>query len=112
MSREPVALADAVPETLATVMHWHEPDAGCVSCGQAFMTIEDHRCGTCLNDKVRHCPICLSDIEALVDREVARRLRELSYDISQEFAKRNLTRRMAEAREAIAFRQRARDGGR
>jgi hypothetical protein len=112
MSRDPVALSDAVPETVAMMLRWHEPDAGSVSCGETYLTIDDHRCGSCLGDKVRRCPHCLGDVEGLVDREVARRLREMSYDISQEFRRRNVARRIAEAQEAIARRQRARDGAR
>jgi hypothetical protein len=100
------------PASVASLLHWDEPDAGCVSCGETYLTLSDHRCGTCVGDKVRHCPMCLVDIEALVDREVSRRLRELSYDISEEFRRRNVARIIAEAQAAIAFRQRARDGAR
>ena len=112
MSRDPVALSDAVPETVASLLHWDEPDAGCVACGERVMTIDDHRCWSCRGLDVQHCPLCLGDIGALVDREVARRLRQMSVDISEEFRRRNVARRIAEAQAAIAFRQRVQDGAR
>ena len=105
--REPVRLSDAVTEYLQALgLFWHEPDAGCVSCGNPYMTIADHRCTDCIGEPVRHCPHCLGDIEALLTRDFQRRLREMSADISEEFRARNVARRIDEARRAVEYRQR------
>jgi hypothetical protein len=75
--------ADAEPHGLHVDLQWDEPDAGCVSCGGPYLTVADHRCGTCLGAPVQHCPHCLVDISALVEREVARRWRETSRDTAE-----------------------------
>lgn len=63
-------------------LQWDEPDAGCVSCGAPYVTVADHRCGDCLTAPVRHCPHCLGTIGELVDRDVVRRLRAASLEVS------------------------------
>ncbi|MBU6151866.1 MAG: hypothetical protein KGR25_10475 [Chloroflexi bacterium] len=103
--REPVRLSDALNEYLTDLgLYWHEPDSGCVSCGNPYLTIADHRCGDCTDQPVSHCPHCLGDIAGVVDRDLARRLRQMSWDISEEFRARNLARRLDEARRALAYR--------
>lgn len=104
--REPVKLSDALIEYFtANELFWHEKDAGCVSCGQEYVTISDHRCADCTGQPVRHCMHCLGDIEGLVNRDFARRLRGMSIDISEAFRERNTARRIDEARRAVEYRQ-------
>lgn len=62
--------------------HWQEPDAGCVTCGNRYVTVADHRCADCIGLDLRRCPHCLSDIDALVGRELVRRLRNASHDVN------------------------------
>lgn len=89
---------------LAAELHWDEPDAGCVSCGQPHLTISDHRCGTCIDQPVAHCPHCLGDIAALIDREVTRRLRQASWDVAQAWVEIGQARRIDQAATATAAR--------
>lgn len=104
--REPVRLKDALTEYLADLgLHWHEPDSGCVSCGNPYMTIADHRCADCIGEPVRYCPCCLGDLEALLARDFQRRLREASWQASEAFRERNSARRIDEARRAMEYRQ-------
>lgn len=92
--------------TVPDDLHWNEPDTGCVSCGQTVWTIDDHRCGTCLDEPVRHCPHCLGDVGDLIDREVARRVRAASWAVSQAFVDRDLLRRITAAERAVSARKR------
>lgn len=85
-------------------LHWDEPDAGCVSCGQAVVTVADHRCGTCLAEPVRHCPHCLGDVADLIDREVAHRLRQASHDVNDEWLAREVFDRVKAAMQASTAR--------
>ena len=62
-------------------LYWDEPDNGCVTCGKPHLTIDDHRCADCLNNYVNHCPHCLQNIRAIIDREVARRLNTARRDV-------------------------------
>lgn len=87
-------------------LHWNEPDIGCVHCGQPRITIDDHRCGSCLGGQVHHCPHCLGDIGDMIDREVARRVREASWAVSEGFVERGVLRRITAAQRADAARAR------
>lgn len=91
--------------TAANLLHWNEPDSGCVSCGQPYMTVVDHRCGTCIGEPVNHCPMCLADIASLIDREVVRRVREASWAVSEGFTDRQVLRRLTQAQRAVEFRR-------
>lgn len=91
--------------TAATLLHWNEPDAGCVSCGQPHITIDDHRCGTCIGLPVAHCPMCLADISSLIDREVVRRVREASWAVSEGFTDRRVLERLQAAYRAMEHRR-------
>lgn len=71
-------------------LHWDEPDAGCVGCGQPYLTIDDHRCGTCLGEPVGFCPLCLGAIGPLIEREVARRWRAASHDVNDDMTERDV----------------------
>lgn len=105
--REPVALAEAITEFAATYhLRWHEPDRGCVHCGERVMTIDDHRCGSCLGEDLRRCPMCLADIAALVDREVARRLRQASHEASEAWVAGRYAQRIIAAQQALDARRR------
>jgi hypothetical protein len=66
-------------------LYWNEPDAGCVTCAQPVLTIDDHRCGTCLGGPLLACPHCLGNIGPIVDREIARRVRHASWDVAEEW---------------------------
>jgi hypothetical protein len=70
-------------------LYWDEPDNGCVTCGKPHLTIDDHRCADCLNNYVNHCPHCLTDIRALIDREVARRLNTARRDVHHIYTEEN-----------------------
>jgi hypothetical protein len=68
--------------TISEELHWDEPDIGCVSCGKRYVTVDDHRCGECLDEPVGFCPLCLGVIGALIDREVVRRMRQAANDVN------------------------------
>jgi hypothetical protein len=91
---------------LAIELHWDEPDTGCTSCGQTYLTVDDHRCADCIGDRVKVCPHCLTDIEAMIDREVVRRLRAASHDVNdawtegKHYAAYRARERVLEARQA------------
>jgi hypothetical protein len=93
--------------TLPEDYYWNEPDKGCVSCGQGVLTIVDHRCGMCLGDQVRFCPLCLGDIGAVVDRDFVRRVREASWDVSREWNERKYVELISRALEVRAARRKA-----
>lgn len=63
-------------------LQWDEPDTGCVTCGQPYITVADHRCADCIGEPARHCPHCRESIADLIDREVVRRLRQASHDVN------------------------------
>ncbi len=85
---------------------WSEPDAGCVSCGEQYVTVAEHRCGECLGRSMHYCPHCLDDIAAIIDREVVRRLRATSHDVNdawtegKHYASFRARERVLDAREA------------
>jgi hypothetical protein len=83
-----------------TALHWDEPDAGCVHCGEAVVTVDDHRCGTCLGLDLVHCPHCLGRIVELVEREVARRWRQASHDVNDEWTSTKMLDRVTAAVQA------------
>lgn len=68
--------------TVPQDLHWDEPDAGCVTCGKPYLTIDDHRCGSCIDGPVVFCPACLTDLAPLIGRELVRRVREASHDVN------------------------------
>jgi len=80
-----VSAQHEAPLDAAEFMKWNEPDSGCVTCGDRVMTIADHRCSLCVGDYLRRCPHCLGDISKIVNREVIRRLRQASWDVSSEW---------------------------
>ena len=82
LAKPATVTAEPFREWLASELKWDEPDAGCVTCGQPYVTVSDHRCGECLDGAVRHCPHCLEDISSLIDRETVRRLRSASGDVN------------------------------
>lgn len=87
-------------------LHWDEPDAGCVACGQPHLTVADHRCGDCIDKIMTFCPHCLGVIGPVVDREVVRRLRQTSADVNDGWRERKafdwfrIRERVAAARKA------------
>lgn len=81
-------------------LNWDEPDAGCVHCGHKVWTIDDHRCGSCLGLDLVHCPRCLEDISAIVEREIARRWRAASCDVNDEWTATKALDRIKAAMEA------------
>lgn len=93
--------------TVPNDLHWDEPDAGCVSCGQPFVTISDHRCADCLGEPVRYCQHCLEAIAPTIDRETVRRVRETSWEVSEGFVERGLLRRITAAHRAVQARRRS-----
>jgi hypothetical protein len=90
--------------TIADDLHWDEPDAGCVSCGQPVVTVADHRCGSCLGQPVGFCPLCLGAIGAIVEREVARRWRAASGDVNEAWTVGSYLKRITAATNALAAR--------
>jgi hypothetical protein len=76
--------------TVNSDLRWDEPDAGCVTCGKEVLTVDDHRCGTCLSQELRHCPHCLGDIADIVNRDLMRRVRTGSWAMSEEWNRRKM----------------------
>lgn len=88
---------------------WTRTDEGCAGCGKPYITVADHRCGECIGQPVRHCPHCLTDIAALIDREVVRRLRHASADVNTAWTQHAYYRRYRDRERALDARL-AQDG--
>jgi hypothetical protein len=86
--------------TAADDLYWNEPDAGCVTCAQPVLTVADHRCGTCLGGPLLACPHCLGELGPVLDREIARRARETSWDVAEEWNRGNYFRALQRALDA------------
>jgi hypothetical protein len=97
----------SLKSTPTSELHWGESHRYCVSCGDERIDIDDHRCGSCLDDDVRFCPCCGQDIGALVNRDFARRFRKASNDVSEIWSEKRLTSRWAEWQRVIAARAKA-----
>jgi hypothetical protein len=90
--------------TVPDDLYWNEPDVGCVACGEPVLTVDDHRCGSCLGQPVGFCPLCLGAIGGIVEREVARRWRAASGDVSEAWTVGSYLKRIDAAVTAVAAR--------
>jgi hypothetical protein len=94
--------------TVPDDLHWIEPDAGCAACGKPYLTVDDHRCGECIEAPVGFCPLCLGAIGSLIDREVVRRVRAASGDVNEVWVSGRYLSRLSDRQRVDANRAAAR----
>lgn len=87
-------------------LHWDAAHRYCASCCGPFVEIFDGRCGTCIDDDLKFCPACGHGIGAMVNREFARRFRQVSNDVSEIWAERQMTSRWWDWQQVLNARSR------
>lgn len=59
------------------------PRFRCTACGKKAVTVSRSRCVSCLQEPMRFCPDCNTDLTTVIDQELLWRVRTASWDLSE-----------------------------